>query len=69
MANTNDMVVNCLDAVTLIGYATSELSNKRKQNVKTSFNPNYGDLCNPNREVTEFLFGKGHERGTRNFQT
>ena len=35
MANTNYMVVNCLDAVTLIGYATSELNNKRKQNVKS----------------------------------
>ena len=35
MANTKDMVVNCLDAVTLIGYDTSELNNKRKQNVKS----------------------------------
>ena len=34
MANTKDMVVNCLDAATLIGYDTSELSDKRKKLLK-----------------------------------
>ena len=57
MIDTKDLVLNCLDVVTLLGYASSEINKKRKQNVISSLNPQYGDLCNPNREVTEYLLG------------
>ena len=66
--NTKNVVKNCLDAVTLLGYATSELSNKRKQNVRTSLNPQFRDLCNPNREVTEFLLGDDLQKGMKEAQ-
>ena len=63
MVNSKDLVLNCLDAVTLLGYASSEINKKRKQNVRSSRNPQYRDLCNPNRDVTEYLLGENLQKG------
>ena len=66
--STKNLVLNCLDAVTLLGYASSEINKKRNQNVRSSLNPQYRDLCNPNREVTEYLLGDNLQKGMKEAQ-
>lgn len=61
--NSKDVVMNCLDAITLLGSVNTDLNNKRKQNVRTSLNPQYRDLCNPSRPCNEFLLGDDLQKG------
>ena len=59
MINTKNLVLNCLDAVTLLGYASSEINKKRKQNVGSSLDPHLGTYVTQILQLTE-----GYEGGT-----
>ena len=53
----NELVVMNTDAIALLGHATFELSQLRREDIKPHLHKDYGDLCSANMPVTEHLFG------------
>ena len=45
--NHKDMVQKCIHAVTLLGHVQAELSQKRRNNIRSIVNHNYAALCGP----------------------
>lgn len=45
--NHKDMVQKCIHAVTLLGHVQAELSQKRRNNIRSIVNYNYAALCGP----------------------
>jgi len=68
IADTKKLVKNSLDAITLIGSASSEISNRRKQNIRPTLQPNFRELCSSTRPVTEFLLGDDLQKGMKEAQ-
>ena len=58
MVDHKVLVRSCLDATTLLGYASHEINTRRKSNVKYALHHDVRDICNSSEVVkTEFLFG------------
>lgn len=53
----NELVVMTTDAIALLGHASFELSQLRREDIKPNLHKDYGDLCSANVPVTELLFG------------
>ena len=53
----NELVVMTTDAIALLGHASFELSQLRREDIKPHLHKDYGDLCSANVPVTEHLFG------------
>lgn len=45
------------DAIALLGHASFELSQIRREEIKPNLHKDYGDLCSANVPVIELLFG------------
>ena len=58
MLDTKDVVRSVLDAVSLLGQATSDLSNKRKANLRLILCPDVRTVCSSELEVSTHLFGE-----------
>ena len=52
-----ELVVMTTDAIALLGHASFELSQIRREDIKPNLHKDYGDLCSANVPVTELLFG------------
>ena len=52
-----ELVVMTTDAMALLGHASFELSQIRREDIKPNLHKDYGDLCSANVPVTELLFG------------
>jgi len=52
-----ELVVMTTDAIALLGHASFELSQIRREEIKPNLHKDYGDLCSANVPVTELLFG------------
>lgn len=53
----NNLVLMTTDSLQLLGHASSELSQVRKDEIKPHLHKDYGDLCSANVPVTHLLFG------------
>ena len=53
----NELVVMTTDAIALLGHASFELSQLRREDIMPHLHKDYGDLCSANMPVTEHLFG------------
>ena len=61
----NELVVMTTDAIALLGHASFELSQIRREDVNQTFTrTSCGDLCSTNVPVTELLFRDEHIRAT-----
>lgn len=68
VVDTKDIVRNSLDAITLMGCVSHEISLKRKQNVKPAFSPQFQPLCSSSRPVTKYLLGDDLQKGMKEAQ-
>lgn len=57
MVNSKELVKDALDAVTLIGQASVELTNKRLSNLRSILAPDVRSICSTNRETCKYLLG------------
>ena len=58
MVDNKAIIRSCLDAMTLLGFASHEINLKRKQNAKYSLKHDVRDICKSTKVVTsEYLFG------------
>lgn len=53
----NNLVVMTTDSLQLLGHASFELSQVRRDEIKPNLHKDYGDLCSSSTPVTELLFG------------
>lgn len=53
----NNLIVMTSDSLQLLGHASYEISQVRRDEIKPNLNKEYGDLCSVNIPVTELLFG------------
>jgi len=53
----NSLVVMTTDSLQLLGHASAELSQVRKDEIKPHLHKDYADLCSANLPVTKLLFG------------
>ena len=65
MINPKDVTTICLEALTLLGYVSKQLSNRRKDNIKNSINEDLRGLCDHERPTTKFLLGDDLSKGSR----
>ena len=65
MINPADITTICLEALTLLGYVSKQLSNRRKDNIKFSINEDLRGLCEHDRPTTKFLLGDDLSKGSR----
>ena len=68
MVDVKSIIRNSLDAVTLLGSISHDISVKRKQNIRNSLNYQYQPLCNANRPTTQFLLGDDLQKGMKEAQ-
>lgn len=67
--DTKFLVKTCLDAVTLLGAVSNDISNRRKNNIRPTLQSSYRDLCNNSRTVAgEFLLGDDLNQGMKQAQ-
>ena len=52
-----ELIVMTTDAIALLGHASFELSQIRREEIKPNLHKDYADLCSANVPVTELLFG------------
>jgi len=52
-----ELVVMTTDAIALLGHASFELSQIRREEIKPNLHKDYGDVCSVNVPVTDLLFG------------
>lgn len=55
--DTNSIKRLALDGITLSGFASYEVSMRRREELKPSFNPKYKGICSRSVSVSEGLFG------------
>ena len=65
MMNPKDVTSTCLEAITLLGYVSKQLSNRRKDNLKSYINDDLRSLCDHDRKTTKFLLGDDLSKGAR----
>ena len=53
----HNLLVQATDAIQLLGHASFEIAQLRREDIKPQLNREYGDLCSANVPVTEWLFG------------
>ena len=53
----NNLLVMTTDSLQLLGHASYEISQLRRDEIKPNLHKDYGDLCSSNIPVTELLFG------------
>ena len=53
----HNLLVQATDAIKLLGHASFEIVQLRREDIKPQLNKAYGDLCSANMLVTEWLFG------------
>ena len=53
----HNLLVQATDAIQLLGHASFETVQLRREDIKPQLNKEYGDLCSANVPVTEWLFG------------
>ena len=51
-----NLLVQATDAIQLLGHASFEIAQLRREDIKPQLNREYGDLCSANVPVTEWLF-------------
>ena len=52
-----NLLVQATDVIQLLGHASFEIVQLRREDIKPQLNKEYGDLCSANVPVTEWLFG------------
>ena len=52
-----ELVVMTTDAIALLGHASFELSQIRREEIKPNLHKDYGDACSANVPVADLLFG------------
>ncbi|XP_068696074.1 uncharacterized protein [Montipora foliosa] len=53
----HNLLVQATDAIQVLGHASFEIAQLRREDIKSQINREYGDLCSANVPVTEWLFG------------
>ena len=53
----HNLLVQATDAIQLLGHASFEIVQLRREDIKPQINKEYGDLCSANVPVTKWLFG------------
>ena len=53
----HNLLVRATDAMQLLGHASFEIVQLRREDIKPQLNKEYGDICSANVPVTEWLFG------------
>ena len=53
----HNLLVQATDAIKLLGHASFEIAQLRREDIKPQLNKEYGDLLSANVPVTEWLFG------------
>ena len=53
----HNLLVQATDAIQLLGHASFEIVQLRREDIKPQLTKEYGDLCSANVPVTEWLFG------------
>ena len=65
VVDSTAIVKTCLEAVSLLGYTSKEMSNKRKRNIQYSLDPQLRAMCAPEHPVTKFLLGDDLSKGIK----
>ena len=65
MMNPKDITTTCLEALTLLGYVSKQLSNQRKDNIKSGINDELRSLCDHERPTTKYLLGDDLSKGAK----
>ena len=53
----HNLLVQATDAIKLLGHASFEIVQLRREDINPQLNKEYGDLCSANVPVTEWFFG------------
>ena len=65
MIHPKEVTTTCLEAISLLGYVSKELSNRRKDNIRNTTAEDLRSLCDQDRETTKFLLGDDLSKSAR----
>ena len=65
MMNPKDVTSICLEAITLLGYVSKQISNRRKDNLRSYVNDDVRALCDHERPTTKWLLGDDLTKGAK----
>ena len=65
MIHPKEVTTTCLEAISLLGYVSKELSNSRKDNIRNTIAEELRSLCDHDRETTKYLLGDDLSKSAR----
>ena len=65
MIHPKEVTTTCLEAISLLGYVSKELSSRRKDNIRNTIAEDLRSLCDHDRETTKYLLGDDLSKSAR----